>query len=95
MTHHRSRVCQFAIDCDDLDRGVAFWSAALIIAGPQTVNTTPIQERRTIYSAEGEPIGQVFIHAVSHLSFRDANGNGVPDPGEITANVDRFVFTCH
>jgi hypothetical protein len=29
MTPHRSRVCQFVIDCDDLDRGVAFWSAAL------------------------------------------------------------------
>ena len=29
MTHHRSRVLQFVIDVDDLDRGVAFWSAAL------------------------------------------------------------------
>lgn len=29
MTHHRSRLCQFVIDCDDLDRAVAFWSAAL------------------------------------------------------------------
>jgi hypothetical protein len=29
MTHHRSRLCQFVIDCDDLDRGVEFWSAAL------------------------------------------------------------------
>jgi hypothetical protein len=29
MTHHPSRVCQFVIDVDDLDRAVAFWSAAL------------------------------------------------------------------
>jgi Glyoxalase-like domain len=29
QAHHRSRVCQFVIDVDDLDRGVAFWSAAL------------------------------------------------------------------
>jgi predicted enzyme related to lactoylglutathione lyase len=29
MTHHRSRVVQFVIDVDNLDRGVAFWSAAL------------------------------------------------------------------
>ena len=29
MTHHRSRLLQFVIDVDDLDRGVAFWSAAL------------------------------------------------------------------
>lgn len=26
---HRSRICQFVIDVDDLDRGVAFWSRAL------------------------------------------------------------------
>ena len=29
MTHHRSRLCHFVIDVDDLDTGVAFWSAAL------------------------------------------------------------------
>lgn len=26
---HRSRVCHFVIDVDDLDHGVAFWSAVL------------------------------------------------------------------
>jgi predicted enzyme related to lactoylglutathione lyase len=29
MTHHRSRLCHFVIDCDDLARAVEFWSAAL------------------------------------------------------------------
>ena len=29
MPHHRSRLCHFVIDCDDLDRAVNFWSAAL------------------------------------------------------------------
>lgn len=29
MTSHRSRLCQFVIDCDDLNRAVMFWSAAL------------------------------------------------------------------
>jgi predicted enzyme related to lactoylglutathione lyase len=29
VTGHRSRVCHFVIDCDDLDAGVRFWSAAL------------------------------------------------------------------
>ena len=29
MRHHRSRVCHFVIDCDQLDRAVTFWSAAL------------------------------------------------------------------
>lgn len=29
MTGHRSRLCQFVIDVDDLDDGVNFWAAAL------------------------------------------------------------------
>jgi Glyoxalase/Bleomycin resistance protein/Dioxygenase superfamily. len=29
VTHHRSRLCHLVIDCDDLDRAVQFWSAAL------------------------------------------------------------------
>ncbi len=28
MTSHRSRLCHFVIDCDDLDRAVDFWAAA-------------------------------------------------------------------
>jgi hypothetical protein len=67
---------------------------SFILNAPLTINTTPIQEHRTIYSAQGQPIGEVVLHAVSHMTFRDVNGNGQPDPGEITANVDRFFFTC-
>lgn len=26
---HRSRLCHVVVDCDDLDRGTAFWGAAL------------------------------------------------------------------
>jgi predicted enzyme related to lactoylglutathione lyase len=29
MTHHRSRLCHFVIDCDDLDRATEFWRNAL------------------------------------------------------------------
>jgi predicted enzyme related to lactoylglutathione lyase len=29
MTSHRSRLCHFVIDVSDLDRGAAFWAAAL------------------------------------------------------------------
>jgi hypothetical protein len=29
VTGHRSRLCHFVIDVDDLDQGVEFWSAAL------------------------------------------------------------------
>jgi acid stress-induced BolA-like protein IbaG/YrbA len=74
--------------------GTAVEHFTFIATVPQTITTMTIQERRTIYSAEGQPIGEVRIHAVSHVTVRDANDNGEPDPGEITANVDRFFFTC-
>ena len=61
-----------------------------------TVTSTSVgQEPRTIYSANGEPIGRVLIHASSHLTFHDANGNGQPDEGEVTSSIDRFFFTCN
>ena len=75
--------------------GTAVEHFTYIAARPQTVSTSVFQEPRTIYSADGQPVGKVFLHALSHVTFRDANGNSVPDPGEITANVDRFFFTCH
>ena len=53
------------------------------------------RETRTVYDAAGTAIGRVVIHANSHLTFHDANGNGEPDDGEITAAVDRFFFTCN
>jgi hypothetical protein len=64
------------------------------VAGPVTVNTVTISEVRTIYSADQQPVGTVRIHAVSHITFKDADGNGQPDVGEMTANLDRFFFTC-
>jgi predicted enzyme related to lactoylglutathione lyase len=44
VTHHRSRLCHFVIDCDDLDQAVEFWSKALDAA------EEPIQEpSRQVY----------------------------------------------
>jgi hypothetical protein len=63
-------------------------------AGPVTVFTVAINESRTIFSADGQAAGTVRIHAISHVNYQDLNGNGNPDPGEISANVDRFFFTC-
>jgi hypothetical protein len=61
---------------------------------PLSVSTVAITESRTIFSAEGEPVGKVKIHAVSHITFQDANENGDPDPGEVRVAIDRFFFTC-
>jgi hypothetical protein len=62
--------------------------------GGTVVTTSVVREPRTVYSAGGDPVGSGTIHANSHMTFRDANGNGLPDPGEITSSVDRFSFTC-
>ena len=61
---------------------------------PVSTNTVAIQEIRTIFGADGQVTGTVMIHALSHVTFRDTNGNFAPDPGEITVSVDRFFFTC-
>jgi hypothetical protein len=54
----------------------------------------PSQERATVYSADGQPIGTVTISTTSHVRFSDLNGNGEMDPGEVTGIVDRIKVTC-
>ena len=56
MTHHRSRLLQFVIDVDDLDRGVAFWSAAL------DATEEPLSERsRPIYRLLRLPDAEIRV----------------------------------
>jgi hypothetical protein len=59
-----------------------------------TVFTEAQQDRGTLYSADGQPIGIVSVFTLTHTTWRDSNGNGVPDPGELTANVSQFRVTC-
>ncbi|MBO0810993.1 MAG: VOC family protein [Microlunatus sp.] len=40
MTGHRSRLCHFVIDVEDLDEGVAFWSAALDATNEPLLDTS-------------------------------------------------------
>jgi hypothetical protein len=60
----------------------------------QTTNTMAQQDRGTLYDANGDPIGPLDVWGVTHLTWRDLNGNGQPDTGEITANVNLFKFSC-
>ena len=56
MTHHRSRLCHFVIDCDDLDRAVEFWSAAL------DATEEPLSERsRHIYRRLRLPDSEIRV----------------------------------
>ncbi len=61
---------------------------------PLTVYNLVIQDFRTIYAADGTPIGTLSIHAGMHITYRDLNGNGTPDPGEITAQFEYFRLRC-
>lgn len=56
MTGHRSRVCQFVIDVDDLEDGVAFWSAAL-----GAVSEPLGEASRTVYRQLRLPDSEVRI----------------------------------
>jgi hypothetical protein len=58
------------------------------------VYTEAQQDRGTLYSADGQTIGTVSVFTLTHITWRDSNGNDIPDPGEITANVSRFRVTC-
>lgn len=61
----------------------------------QTTHTGVVHEPRSLYAADGQPIGRVMIHFLNHLTYRDVNGNGQPDPGEITASIEDFQFKCY
>lgn len=60
----------------------------------QTENTFVQQDHGTLYDSGGQVIGSLNIWGVTHLTWRDLNGNGQPDPGEITANVNLLKFSC-
>jgi hypothetical protein len=64
------------------------------VLGGAATQTTAVNERRTILDASGHAVGTVMIHALSHVTFRDANTNGQLDEGELAHSVDRFFFTC-
>jgi hypothetical protein len=60
----------------------------------QFVSTEVQQDPGTLYSPDGQVIGRVTVFTLSHLTWKDTNGNGQPDPGEITASVDQFRVSC-
>jgi hypothetical protein len=58
------------------------------------VYTWAQQDRGTLYNIDGQVIGQLDVFTLTHITWRDTNGNGQPDPGEIRASVDQFRVTC-
>ena len=67
---------------------------SFVLNSPLTVSTTAIQDFETIYNAQGQPVGKIEIHEIIHVTYTDLNGNGQPDPGEITVQFDRISLRC-
>lgn len=62
---------------------------------PVLTLSQPTQEQATVYTPEGQPVSVVKIHALSHFTWRDMDGNGDPTPGDdYTAYVDNLRITC-
>jgi hypothetical protein len=59
-----------------------------------TVFSSGGPEIHTIYNAEDEAVAQVKFVGFAHVTYRDLNGNGQPDDGEITSGFERFHFIC-
>jgi hypothetical protein len=60
----------------------------------QFESTNAQQDRGTLYAANGQVIGPITVQTVTHITWRDLNNNGIPDPGEVSANVSIFRLTC-
>ena len=52
------------------------------------VSHTTFQDFRTIFDANGAPIGRFTIHGGMTVVYDDVNGNFEPDPGEIASEHD-------
>src|SRR5215207_9909254 len=67
---------------------------SFVFNSPLTVFTRVTQDLETVYNAQGQPVGSIEIHAVSHITYTDLNGNGEPDDGEVKAEFERFRLRC-
>jgi hypothetical protein len=67
---------------------------AFVANMPHSSFTNVSQDVRTIYAADGTPVGTLAIHEVIHTTYTDLNGNFLPDPGEFSVTFDHFRLSC-
>ena len=61
---------------------------------PRTTATSTQQEQATIYTSDGQPVGEITVHIAGHKTYSDLDGDLLPDPDEIIVAVDQFRVTC-
>jgi hypothetical protein len=62
--------------------------------GSHGVYNLVAQDMRTIFAPDGTAVGTLAIHASSHITWFDKNGDGELDGTEISATFDTFRLQC-
>ncbi|MEV6332059.1 hypothetical protein [Streptomyces sp. NPDC051909] len=88
----------FHMDLPDgryVQSGTDYERFTVVLARPyHTVLSTVSEDERTIYAADGTPVGTLTITERKKVVFEDADLDGEADPGEITVERVRFDLTC-
>jgi hypothetical protein len=58
-----------------------------------TVSQEVVSELRTVFAADGSTVARVRIHSLSHVTFHDANGDGMTQPGEISSSDQAYFWS--
>ena len=74
--------------------GRAHFTFNTTFSSGQTVNSQGGPETHTVYNTEGDVVARVKFVGFTHVTYRDANGNGQPEDGEITASMDHLKVIC-
>ena len=84
---HRSRLCHFVIDCDDLDRAVEFWSAALDAAEePLPKSSQPVYRRLRLPDSEI----RILLQRTSDLKTSKERMHLDIETDDVKAEVERL-----
>src|SRR5450759_2538201 len=67
----------------------------VFVASPShSVLNLVTQDFRTVYAADGTPVGKLSVHAVFHITFNAVTGNSQVDEGELKSAIDKFDLRC-
>ena len=98
FTVHGTDTIDYRVNLADgshaLGQVIDHFSFAINYTRPRNVVSSTQKEQATLHAANGQTIGTMTVHVTYHVTYSDLNGNGEPDPGEITTEVDRFKVTC-
>ena len=84
---HRSRLCHFVIDCDDLDRAVEFWSAAFDAAEePLPKSSQPVYRRLRLPDSEI----RILLQRTSDLKTSKERMHLDIETDDVKAEVERL-----